>query len=164
MRAKKWLSARNFYNAASALAKGDDPISIRYLLMSTDYRQQFNFTFEGLEPSKSAVEYIRNFVRRLHDVEGEKSSIGKVAVLISKLEACFGGSLDNDLDIGNALASLFDFVREANNLLDANLIGKTEASEIGGLMLSIDGVLGVIGKVEVEEALPIDIDGASPET
>jgi cysteinyl-tRNA synthetase len=148
----------NFFTLRDLVAKGYDPISIRYLLMSTHYRQQFNFTFEGLESAKSAVDRLRNFVRRLHDVEGEKSNIGKVEVLISKLEACFGGSLDNDLDIGNALASLFDFVREINNLLDANLIGKTEASEIGGLMMRIDGILGVIGRVEVEEALPIDID------
>ena len=48
-----------------------------------------------------------------------KDSKGKVAVLTAKLEACFGGSLDDDLDIGIALASLFDFVREINNLLDA---------------------------------------------
>jgi len=149
----------NFYTLRDLLAKGYDPISIRYLLMSTHYRQQFNFTFEGLESSKGAVDRLRNFVRRLHDVDGIKDSNGKVAVLIDTLEACFGGSLDDDLDIGIALASLFDFVREINNLLDANMISKAEASQVGGLMMLIDEVLGVIGKVEVEEALPAEIDG-----
>jgi cysteinyl-tRNA synthetase len=148
----------NFYTLRDLLAKGYDPIAIRYLLMSTHYRQQFNFTFEGLESSKGAVERLRNFVRRLHDVDGGKDSKGKVAVLTEKLEACFGGSLDDDLDIGIALASLFDFVREINNLLDSNMISKVEASQIGGLMMLIDEVLGVIGKEEVEEALPADID------
>ena len=33
--------------------------------------------------------------------------------------------MDDDLDIGTALASLFDFVREINNLLDANTVSKT---------------------------------------
>jgi len=147
----------NFYTLRDLLSKGFDPIAIRYLLMSTHYRQQFNFTFEGLESAKGAVDRLRNFVRRLHDTEG-KDSNGKVEVLTAKLEACFGGSMDDDLDIGIALASLFDFVREVNNLLDANTVSKDEAAQVGGLMMQIDEVLGVIGKVEVEEALPADID------
>jgi len=148
----------NFYTLRDLLAKGYDPIVIRYLLMSTHYRQQFNFTFEGLESAKGAVERLRNFVRRLHEVEGNKDSKGKIAVLTAKLEACFGGSLNNDLDIGTALASLFDFVRDVNNLLDANKVSKEEASEVGGLIMLIDEVLDVIGKVEVEQPLPAEIE------
>jgi cysteinyl-tRNA synthetase len=147
----------NFYTLRDLLAKGYDPITIRYLLISTHYRQQFNFTLEGLESSKAAVERLRNFVRRLHEVEG-KTSTEKVATLTAKFEACFGGSMDDDLNIGIALSSLFDFVREVNSLLDANLVSKQQAADIGGVMMHIDSVLGVIGKVEVEEALPTDID------
>ena len=66
--------------------------------------------------------------------------------------------MDDDLNIGIALASLFDFVREINNLLDANMVSKAEAADVGGLMMKFDAVLGVIGKVEVEEALSADID------
>jgi cysteinyl-tRNA synthetase len=147
----------NFYTLRDLLAKGYDPITIRYLLMSTHYRQQFNFTFEGLDSAKGAIDRLKNFVRRLHETEG-KDSKGKVAGLMEKLEACFGGSMDDDLDIGTALASLFDFVRDINNLLDQNMVSKQEAADVGGLMMRIDEVLGVIGKVEVEEALPADID------
>jgi cysteinyl-tRNA synthetase len=147
----------NFYTLRDLIAKGYDPIVIRYLLMSTHYRQQFNFTFEGLEAAKSAVERLRNFVRRLHEVEGTTAT-GKVATLTAKLEVCFGGAMDDDLNIAIALSSLFDFVREMNALLDANLVSKQEAADVGGLMMRIDGVLGVIGKVEVEEALSADID------
>ena len=43
--------------------------------------------------------------------------------------------MDDDLNIGIALASLFDFVREINNLLDANMVSKQEAAEVGGLMM-----------------------------
>jgi cysteinyl-tRNA synthetase len=50
-------------------------------------------------------------------------------------------------------------VREINNLLDANIVSRAEAAEIGGLMMKFDAVLGVVGMVEVEEALPADIDG-----
>jgi cysteinyl-tRNA synthetase len=147
----------NFYTLRDLLAKGYDPIAIRYLLLSTHYRQQFNFTFEGLEAAKGAVDRLRNFVRRLHDTDG-KDSKGKVAVLNAKLEACFGGSMDDDLDIGIALASLFDFVREINNLLDANMVSQAEAAEVSRLIMQIDAVLGVIGEVKMQEALPAEID------
>ena len=147
----------NFYSLRDLLAKGYDPIAIRYLLLSTHYRQQFNFTFEGLDSAKGAIDRLRNLVRRLHETEG-KSSEGKIEQLTDKLEACFGGSMDDDLNVSTALASLFDFVREVNNLLDANAVSKNEASEVGGLLMQLDSVLGVIGKVEVEEALPQDID------
>jgi len=150
-------SLGNFYTLRDLLAKGYDPIAIRYLLMTTHYRQQFNFTFESLEASKVAIERLRNFVRRLHEVEGGINT-GKVAILSAKLEACFGGSMDDDLNIGVALSSLFDFVREINGLLDANLVSRQEAADVGGLMMRIDSVLGVIGRVEMEEALPGDID------
>ena len=148
----------NFYTLRDLLAKECDPIAIRYLLMSVHYRQQFNFNFEALESAKSAVGKLRNFVRRLHEVEGAQDSKGIVATLSEKLEACFGGSMDDDLDVGTAVASLFDFVREINNLMDENKVSKQEAADIGGLMMRIDEVLGVIGKVEVEEALPTEID------
>jgi cysteinyl-tRNA synthetase len=150
-------SSGNFYTLRDLLAKNYDPIVIRYLLMSTHHRQQFNFTFEGLESAKSAVDRLRNFVRRLHDADG-KDSKGKVNTITAKLEACFGGSMDDDLNIGIALASLFDFVREANNLLDANMVSKEEAAEVSELMMQIDAVLGVIGEVKTQEILPADID------
>ncbi|MGA2681451.1 MAG: cysteine--tRNA ligase [Candidatus Bathyarchaeia archaeon] len=148
----------NYYTLRDLLAKDCDPIAIHFLLMSVHYRQQFNFTFEALESAKSAVSRLRNFVRRLHEVDDGKDSKGKVATLSEKMEARFGRSMDDDLDIGTAVASLFDFVREINNLLDENMVSKQEASDVGGLMMRVDEVLGVIGKVEGEEELSTDID------
>lgn len=147
----------NFYTLRDLLAKGFDPIVIRYLLMSSHYRQQFNFTFEGLDSAKSAVERLRNFVRRLYEAAG-KDSDGKVAILKDKLEVCFGGSMDDDLNVAVALSSLFDFVREINILLDANNVSKKEAKETVELIMKIDKVLAVIGEVEVEEVLSSDVD------
>ncbi len=147
----------NFYTLRDLLAKGYDPIAIRYLLLSTHYRQQFNFTFEGLDAAKGAIDRLKNLVRRLHDAAGAGSE-GKVAMQIQHVKQCFSEAMDDDLNISNALAALFDFVREINNLLDTGLVSKEEADELAGLMMQFDSVLGVIGKVEVEEALPSDID------
>jgi cysteinyl-tRNA synthetase len=139
----------NYYTLRDLLQKGYDPIAIRYLLLSTHYRQQFNFTFEGLEAAKGAVERLRNFVRRLQDADGKGG--GQVAELLRGVQTGFGGAMDDDLNISVALGALFDFVREVNNLLDSGEVSRSEAEASGRFMADLDKVLGVIGKVEAEE-------------
>ena len=142
----------NYYTLRDLLKQGYDPIAIRYLLLSTHYRQQFNFTFEGLEAAKGAVERLRNFVRRLQDADGEGDN-AQVAELLRLVQENFGCAMDDDLNISVALAALFDFVREVNNLLDEGAVSRSEAEAAGRFMADLDKVLGVIGKVETE-ALP----------
>jgi cysteinyl-tRNA synthetase len=143
----------NFYTLRDLLKMGHDPRAIRYLLLSTHYRQQFNFTFEGLEASKGAIERLSNLMRRLQDAGGENSG-EKLAQLMRKVQTCFGEAMDDDLNISVALAALFDFVRDVNNLLDADALSRDEAEQVYALMAGFDKVLGVIGEVEVEVALP----------
>ena len=143
----------NFYTLRDLLGKGYDPVAIRYLLLSTHYRQQFNFTFEGLEAAKGAVERLRNFLRRLQDANG-KGSGEEIAELMRKVQVGFGEAMDDDLNVSVALAVLFDFVRDVNNLLDANAVSKAEAEQVYALVAGFDKVLGVIGKVEAGAALP----------
>jgi cysteinyl-tRNA synthetase len=143
----------NFYTLRDLLGKGYDPIVIRFLLLSTHYRQQFNFTFEGLDATKGAIERLRNLMRRLQDANG-KDSGGKVAQLVQGVQAGFSEAMDDDLNISVALGALFDFAREVNALLDADAVSRSEADEISALIRGFDRVLGVIGEAEVEEALP----------
>jgi cysteinyl-tRNA synthetase len=147
----------NFYTLRDLLKMSYDPKAIRYLLLSTQYRQQFNFTFEGLNAAKGAIERLRNMMRRLQDAEG-KSSGEKSIQLMNKLQASFGEAMDDDLNISIALAALFDFVRDINNLLDANALSRDEAKQVLALIAGFDKVLGVIGKAEKEETLPKDAE------
>jgi cysteinyl-tRNA synthetase len=148
--AKKFGS---FYTLRDLLKMGYDPVAIRYLLLSTHYRQQFNFTFEGLDAAKGAIERLRNFVRRLQNADG-RGSEGKIAELTRKVQCGFGEAMDDDLNISVALAALFDFVRDVNNLLDADAVSRNEAKQVCELMAGFDKVLSVVGEVEAEAALP----------
>jgi cysteinyl-tRNA synthetase len=143
----------NFYTLRDLLGKGYDPIIIRYLLLSTHYRQQFNFTFEGLNAAKSAIDRLKNLIRRLRDVKG-CSSEGKVVMQIQRVRQCFEDAMNDDLNISIALAVLFDFVREINNLLDANLVNGEEADQVVESLMQFNSVLGVIDNVEKEELVP----------
>ena len=142
----------NYYTLRDLLSKGYDPMAVRYLLVSTHYRQQFNFTFEGLSAAKSAVERLTNFVRRLSEASGNGSG-EEIKQLMVKVQKDFDEAMDDDLNVGQALAALFEFVREVNNLVDSGRLSKAEADEVRGLMVTFDKVLGVIGEVKVEEGL-----------
>ena len=140
----------NYYTLRDLLAKGYDPKAIRYLLMSTHYRQQLNFTFEGLEAAKNAVDRLTNFVYRLLDADGEGCG-EKIGSLMESVQKRFEEAMCDDLNIAVALAAIFNFVREVNKLMDDNKLSRGEAEQVYELMMRFDKVLGVIGEVKKEE-------------
>jgi cysteinyl-tRNA synthetase len=146
-------SLGNFYTLRDLIAKGYDPKAIRFLLMATHYRQQLNFTFDGLEAAKNAVDRLKTFVRRLLEADG-KGCGEEIRRLMANVQKLFGEAMDDDLNISVALAALFDFVREVNRLMDENMLSRKEAEEVYTLMMRFDKVLGVIGEAKVEEKLP----------
>ncbi|MGB9959987.1 MAG: cysteine--tRNA ligase [Candidatus Bathyarchaeales archaeon] len=146
-------SLGNFYTLRDLMAKGYDPVAIRYLLMATHYRQQLNFTFEGLEAAKNAVDRLKTFTRRLLEADG-KGCGEEIKRLMAEVQKRFEEAMDDDLNISVALAALFDFVREVNRFMDENVLSREEAGEVYALMMRFDKVLGVIGEAEVEEKLP----------
>ncbi|MCW4017332.1 MAG: cysteine--tRNA ligase [Candidatus Bathyarchaeota archaeon] len=146
----------NFYTLRDLLAKGLDPLAIRYLLLSTHYRQQFNFTFDGLDAAKGAIERLANLQRRLKDANG-KGNPDKLTLLTDRLQICFGEAMDDDLNINVALAALFEFVREINNMLDADELSKQDVETVSTIIDEYDKVLGVIPK-STEEALPAEAE------
>src|SRR6478735_7770965 len=58
-------SLGNFFTLRDLVLKGHKPSSIRYLLASVPYRNQLNFTFDGLTQAAVSVERLRNFRLRL---------------------------------------------------------------------------------------------------
>jgi len=146
-------SLGNFYTLRDLIAKGYDPKAIRFLLMATHYRQQLNFTFDGLEAAKNAVDRLKTFVHRLLEADG-KGCGEEIRRLMANVQKLFGEAMDDDLNISVALAALFDFVREVNRLMDENMLSRKEAEEVYTLMMRFDKVLGVIGEAKVEEKLP----------
>ncbi len=75
-------SLGNFFTLRDLVLKGHKPSSIRWLLTQVPYRNQLNFTFDGLKSAASSVEKLRNFRFRL-------VSVLKTRVLgRARLQAC----------------------------------------------------------------------------
>ncbi len=150
-------SLGNFYTLRDVLRKDYSPVAVRYLLLSTHYRQQLNFTFEGIDAAKAAVERLNELIRKLQGVKGGN---GKKIVLTKKEIAAsaeaFEKAMDDDLNISEALAAVFEFVKNINSHIDSNGIDKKSAEAALGFLEKVDGVLGVMS-FEKEENLPAEI-------
>ena len=81
---------------------GLDPMAIRYTLLASHYRQNMNFTFEGIEASAGAIRRLKEFVSNMEQAAGDGENPG-VAKLIENVEADFEAALDDDLNIAGAL-------------------------------------------------------------
>jgi len=150
-------SLGNFYTLRDLLAKGYDPRAIRYLLLSTHYKQQLNFTFEGLEAAKRTVDGLIDFLRRVKEVKG-KIENKEVKKLIKETRKKFEEAMDDNLRISDALATMFDFINKINKLISQNKIGKKNSKEIINLILDFDKVLGLnLIHALKEEKIPEEI-------
>jgi len=111
-------SLGNFFTLRDLLAKGCRPTAIRYLLASVPYRMPLNFTFDGLHQAQQSIDRLRNFRYRL---TMEKFPGGENAELQARARAALGAfeaALDDNLNTAQALAAIFDLVRDGNTAMD----------------------------------------------
>lgn len=136
-------SEGNFYTVEDLVGMGHNPIAIRYLLMSTHYRQQLNFTMEGLEAAKAAITRLRDF---RFNIEGARlgQDSDAVAASIKRAVEGFESGMDDDLNMSPSLAAIFDFVREINAVAAEQGLSEIDRKKVLETLGRFDSVLGVI--------------------
>ncbi|MGB7979063.1 MAG: cysteine--tRNA ligase [Chlamydiales bacterium] len=146
-------SLGNFYTLRDLLKKGYTGSEVRYLLLSTHYRTQLNFTFAGLDAARSSLQRIEDLVLRLRSIRTERPS----SEVLTKADARFRAALADDLNLSAALAALFDLIRELNTLCDEDRFGKGEAEAALQLLGAWDRVFGVLPLSPKEEIIPPEL-------
>lgn len=127
-------SAGNFFTLRDLVLKGYKPSSIRYLLTSVPYRNQLNFTFEGLQQAAASVDRLRNFRSRLGGTFPEGSSPTMIS-LAEETSKRLHESLDDDLNTAQGQAAIFDMVRAVNAAIDG---GDLRKDDIPALLTALD--------------------------
>jgi len=137
-------SLGNFYTLRDLVLKGHKPSSIRYLLTSVPYRRQLNFTFDGLKQAASSVERLRNFKLRLETGHFEPGSNPKIAALARAASERFTAALADDLNTAEALAAVFDMVREVNAAADTGEVKKDDIPPLLAVLEQFDQIFDVL--------------------
>jgi cysteinyl-tRNA synthetase len=138
-------SLGNFYTLRDIFGRGVAPEAVRYLLASVPYRKALNFTFDGLNSAKTAIERLRNFQFRLENAKNLPEGVNaKLDEHSTRAQTDFRAAMDDDLNTAEALAAVFEYLRDANIALDA---GEFHAGNLAGaraLLELFDSVFEVL--------------------
>jgi cysteinyl-tRNA synthetase len=137
-------SLGNYYTLRDVIAKGHAPEAIRYLLLSVPYRKQLNFTFDGLKSAATSIDRLRNFKLRL---ETERFAEGVNEAIVARTEdasKAFTGSLNDDLNTAEALAAIFEYVRDANSAMDGGEFRAGNAAAALDFLKRFDSIFDVL--------------------
>jgi cysteinyl-tRNA synthetase len=146
-------SLGNVYTIDDILAKGQRASSLRYLLLSSHYRKQLNFTWAGLEQADESLRRIVDFLVRLDDLQGDERHPDITATVATAREA-FKAALEDDLNTAAGLAAVFDLVRDLNAAMDAKQVSAADAAGVREAFEQFDRVLGVITLRRAEDEKP----------
>ena len=139
-------SLGNFYTLRDLLSKGYDARAIRYLLLSTHYRTQLNFTFDSLAACDAAVRKINDFVVSLKNWDSGAVFNEKVPRVCERAKKDFDSGMDDDLNVTVSLAAIFDLMREINVLMSENKMSNDNRDDILRLVYMFDSVLGIVDR------------------
>ena len=145
-------SAGNFFTVRDLVLKGYKPSTIRYALASVPYRNQLNFTFDGLQSAAASVERLRNFRLRLSGNFSEGSNLS-MTTLAEETSNRLRNSLDDDLNTAQAQAAVFDMVRSANAAIDSGSFKKGDVAPLLAALARFDEIFSVLQDDDAERML-----------
>ncbi len=143
-------SEGNFFTLRDLLEKGHDAKHIRFLLISSHYRSQLNFTFDGINQAKENIDRIQETYSKIIDCKTKNGRNSDLSKITKEAKIEFENAMDDDLDMPVALASIFGFVREINKYLDKEQILEENKLEITEYFELINKILGVLSNETIE--------------
>lgn len=152
-------SLGNFFTVRDVAEKyGYEPI--RYLLISAQYRSPINYSTDIIEQCISALNRLYT-CRDSLDFELKNASDaehdGDRAIIdgFGKYREQFIDAMDDDLNTADAIASIFELVRDINT----NVVGKTPSKAlVEGAISLFDELTGVLGLVYNRKTETLDSD------
>ena len=143
-------SLGNIARVSELLAEGVDPRALRLALVSAHYRTGLSYTDDSLPAAAAAIARLDSFaaaVAARSSVDAAPGAHADEDAAAESLAAAswerFGAAMDDDLAVPEALAALFDLVRDGNRALDAGC-GVAGARALQETLVRIDATLALL--------------------
>jgi cysteinyl-tRNA synthetase len=141
-------SLGNIARVSDLLAEGVEPRALRLALISAHYRTSLNYTSDSLPAAVAAIERLDAFdaalsARAARGADAPGGVSAEVVELASSTRTRFAAAMNNDLAVPEALAALFDFIREGNRHLDAEC-SAASAAALRETLQSLDQTLALL--------------------
>ena len=134
----------NFYTLRDLLAKGYSPLAIRFFLQSNHYRTQLNFSFQGLDAAVASIKRIRDCVERCKTLAKGGVPENEWKNIVIRFHNRFYDALAQDLNMSEALAVLFEFIRVTNQFLDQSKLTGGDCHYALEFFKVVDSILAVV--------------------
>ena len=148
-------STGNIARVADLIAAGTSPRALRYALTSVHYRAPLNYSDESLQAAAAAVERVDALLTALAAYHEDKADDPGLRAMLDGMRTGFEAGLDDDLNISEALAALFEGVRDLNRRIDARALSTADAVAAAAFVRELDRVLGIAAPVA--EALDTEL-------
>ena len=155
-------SMGNFTTLRELFAHGHKPSSVRFLLASVPYRRQLNFTPESLQGAASSVERLRTFAARIRSGKFPEGTSPEMASRAAKAQEDFDRGLADDLNTAQALAAIFDLVRDVNTAMDRGEFRQGDAAPVLAALESFDAIFAVLHDDDGEKLRALGLAPDSP--
>jgi cysteinyl-tRNA synthetase len=155
-------SMGNFATLRELFAHGHKPSSVRFLLASVPYRRQLNFTPESLQGAASSVERLRTFAARIRSGTFPEGTSPELASRAAKAQEDFDRGLADDLNTAQALAAIFDLVRDVNTAMDRGEFRQGDAAPVLAALESFDAIFAVLQDDDGEKLRALGLAPDSP--
>ncbi|WP_458121197.1 cysteine--tRNA ligase [Paenibacillus sp. Z6-24] len=136
------------------LRRDHKPAAIRYLMLSTHYRNPLNYTDDTMTQAENSIERIANAVSNVkHRLSASDTSSPADAELISRIEkirGLFHEKMQDDFNTPDAITAIFEWVNEANLLLQREVVQK---ASLEALLQAFDEMNEVLRLYWEEEQL-----------
>jgi len=151
-------SKGNVYYVFDLIKEGFSWRAIRYLLLSSHYRQTLNFTKEGLTAATQAISRIDDTLKKLNTLRTEHEYSEQLAKAMNEMKLAIQQELDNDLNTSGAFGALFEGIKHINKSLDEGIVGEDQAKEILNTIMGLDDVFGFLpAEILDDEKISSDI-------
>lgn len=139
-------SKGNFFTLRDLLAKGYDPMAIRYALLSTHYHTPLNFTLEGLEDAKEVIKrfddcYWQCMSRKLVIKELIYRGVD-ISSMLERYTKDIQDSLSADLNISTSLAHFALAVKQINARISEDKLGPNSLESALAFFKRLDRLFG----------------------
>jgi cysteinyl-tRNA synthetase len=115
-----------------------------------------NFTQEALGQAQASRQRLLDFILALEGITRTRPAEPSLPRLIAESRRSFTEALGDDLNIAEALAALFEFIRAANTLIGAEALGTDDARRILEFLGELDAVLGILPP-KTKDLLPEEV-------
>lgn len=140
---KMGKSLGNFVTLRDLKKQGFNPLAFRYLVLTSHYRSNLDFSLESLQAAANGLQHLKNNLNLLKNLPLAGKNQPNNNFLIKKFEKDFQNAINDDLNTARALAAIQKLLKLLNELRLKNNLSAQTAKQAYQTIINTDKIFGL---------------------